>query len=136
MLKHGIAAAAAAVVLCGPALAAGVPAGAGQTVFRDVPVAPGSFPDYGPSHFMLRGGAHARPQAFNYGNGADAAAMYAWYERQLPQRGWHIEQRRRNYPTAGADALVASRRGEAVTIVVTKAGAGSKVSVIKLVSTQ
>jgi hypothetical protein len=136
-VSKGALAAIAACFLCASAAsAAGVAAGPGQTIFADVPVAPGSYPDRTPSPFVLRAGAHAHPQAFNYGDAADAHSIFAWYRRRLPQLGWQVGQVRRNYPTRGADAIVASRKGEAVTIVVTSAPRGSKISVIKLVSTK
>jgi hypothetical protein len=135
-LSKGALAAIAACLLCASVASAAIPAGAGQTIFTDVPVAPGSYPDRTPSPFVLRAGAHAHPQAFNYGDAADAHSIFAWYRRRLPQLGWQVGQVRRNYPTRGADAIVASRKGEAVTIVVTSAPRGSKISVIKLVSTK
>ncbi|MGZ3550800.1 MAG: hypothetical protein ACXVAL_01745 [Vulcanimicrobiaceae bacterium] len=131
------AAALAAVLLSGGiALAAEVPAGTGQVIFNDVPIAPASYPNYEPSHFALRGGPNARPQAFNYGNAAVPNALLVWYAGRLPQLGWHVSQTRRNYPVRGADSVIADRRGEAVTIVIERSASGSKVSIIKLVSTQ
>lgn len=109
-----------------------VPAGAGTTIFGDVPVAPGSFPDYGPRSFGLRGGSDVRPQAFNFASFADSKSMLTWYKRRLSQHGWHIESLRYNYPYPGASAVVGSRRGEAATVVVEPAKFGCRVSLIKL----
>lgn len=101
-------------------------------VFGDVPVAPGSFPDYAPRSFALRGALHVTPQAFNFASYSDARTMLAWYQRQMPQHGWHVDALRSNYPYPGANSLVSSRRGEAATVVVEPARFGCRVSLIKL----
>jgi len=101
-------------------------------VFGDIPVAPGSFPDYQPHSFALRGGTQVRPQAFNFASYTNAGAMVTWYRRQLPAHGWHIDTMHANYPYTGANSLVASRRGEATTVVIEPARFGCRVSIIKL----
>ena len=116
----------------GVALARTAPAPAITMVFGDVPVAPGSFPDYNPHSFALRGSLAVKPQAFNFASYTDARAMVAWYRRQLPAHGWHVDALHANYPYNGANSLVSSRRGEGVTIVIEPARFGSRVSIIKL----
>jgi len=119
-----------------PALTNAAISGNGQTVFTDVPIAPGSFPDYAPSAFALRGGQNSKPQAFNYGIKADRQSVVDWYVHRLPQLGWHVQEVKRNYPAKGVDAIIAERRGEAVTIVVSSVLNESKVNIVKLVSTK
>lgn len=114
------------------AAARAVPGGTVTMVFGDVPIAPGSFPDYKPRSFGLRAGSDVRPQAFNFASYADSKSMLAWYRRQLAQHGWHIESLKPNYPYPGANALVGSRKGEAATVVVEPAKFGCRVSLIKL----
>jgi len=116
----------------GVALARPAPARAVTMVFGDVPVAPGSFPDYNPRSFALRGSLSVKPQAFNFASYTNARAMVAWYRRQMPAHGWHIDALHANYPYTGANSLVSSRRGEAVTIVVEPTRLGCRVSIIKL----
>ncbi len=101
-------------------------------VFGDIPVAPGSFPDYRPRQFALRGTLQVKPQAFNFASYTNANAMLAWYRRQMPAHGWHVQSMHANYPYPGANSLISSRRGEAATIVVEPARFGSRVSIIKL----
>lgn len=119
-----------------------VPAGAlalsgnGQTVYSDVPVAPGSFPDYAPAAFVLKGAPNARPQAFNYGVKADRPSVYRWYLQRLPQLSWHISQTKRDYPHRGVDAIIADRSGEAVTIVLVALRDGTRVNIVKFVSSK
>jgi len=110
--------------------------GNGQTVYNDVPVAPGSFPDYAPFEFALRGGKNSKPQAFNYGIKADRRSVLDWYLRRLPQLGWHLRDAKRDYPRKGIDAIIADRRGEALTIVLSSVLNATKVNVVKLVSTK
>ena len=101
-------------------------------VFGDVPIAPGSFPDYNPRSFALRGSLAVKPQAFNFASYTNAGAMVAWYRRQLPAHGWHVDALHANYPYTGANSLVSSRRGEGVTVVIEPARFGCRVSIIKL----
>lgn len=114
----------------------GVPHGTGTTVFGDVPVTPGIFPDYAPHRFGLRANPNVKPQTFSFATYADAKSVVAWYRAALASRGWHLDQTRVNYPAKGASALVASRSGEAVTVVVEGARDGSRVSIIKLNSSK
>jgi len=102
------------------------------TVFGDIPVAPGSFPDYRPRSFALRGGPQVKPQAFNFASYTSTRAMLSWYQRQMPAHGWHVESVHPNYPYSGANSLVSSRRGEAATIVIEPTRLGCRVSIIKL----
>ena len=101
-------------------------------VFGDIPVAPGSFPDYRPRSFALRGSLQVKPQAFNFASYTNASTMLAWYRRQMPSHGWHVDAVHANYPYTGANSLVSSRRGEGATIVVEPARFGCRVSIIKL----
>lgn len=129
-------AAIAAALLAVPGTANAALSGNGQTVFRDVPVAPGSFPDYTPAEFALRGGANSKPQAFNYAIRADRRSVLEWYQHRLPQLGWHVRETKRDYPRKGIDALIADRRGEAITVVVSSVLNATKVNIVKLVSTK
>ncbi|MBV9271719.1 MAG: hypothetical protein JO165_11525 [Candidatus Eremiobacteraeota bacterium] len=135
LLRVATSALLASLITC-PVVVSAAISGNGQTVFKDVPVAPGSFPDYAPSEFMLKGGANSKPQAFNYGIGADRNSVLDWYLRRLPQLGWHLREARRNYPRKGIDAIIADRPGEAVTIVLSSVLNATKVNVVKLVSTK
>jgi hypothetical protein len=108
--------------------------GNGQVVFDNVPIAPGSFPDNGGSHYILRGSKNATPQTFNYQIAASPHDTMSWYAHRLPQMGWHVTQVHRDYPRRGADAIVAERSGAALTVIVTAGTYGSKVTAIKLTS--
>jgi hypothetical protein len=108
--------------------------GNGQTVFKDVPVAPGGFPDYTPAAFVIKGGPNARPQAFNYAVRSDRPSVYRWYVGRLPQLSWHIQQLKRDYPRRGVDAIIADRAGEAVTIMLLTVRNGTRVNIVKFVS--
>ncbi len=119
-----------------PGLASPVPAGSGSTVFGNVPVAPGSFPDYSKRSFAIRGNPRIRPQAIDFGNPADAPAVLRWYRAHLAQRGWRVTQQRANYPGRGNNALIAVRTGAALTIVVQTLRTGARVTLIKLNSSQ
>lgn len=110
--------------------------GNGQTVYTDVPVAPGSFPDYAPAAFVVKGAPNARPQAFNYGVKADRSSVYRWYMQRLPQLSWHVSQTKRDYPHRGVDAIIADRNGEAVTIMLVALRDGTRVNIVKFVSTK
>jgi hypothetical protein len=111
--------------------------GTGQVVFGDLPVVPGSFPDYGAHRFSLSGSPKVKPQAFNYGTTASPWNVLAWYRMRLPRLGWHIDSIRTNYPAPNDAAIVASRRGEGVTIIVEYGGnGGSRVSLVKLNSSR
>jgi len=143
--KHGLAAVLLICVCAGAAFAAQrtgvlsvpVPHGKGQVVFGDIPVVPGSFPDYGQHRFSLAGNPKVKPQAFNYGSSASPWNVLAWYRYYMPHYGWHIDNIRTNYPAPNDAALLASRRGEAVTVVVEYGGrGGSRVSIVKLNSTR
>lgn len=123
-------------LLAVPGIAGAALSGNGQTIFGDVPVAPGSFPDYAPSQFALRGGANSKPQAFNYAIKADRRSVVDWYERRLPQLGWRVRETKHDYPRKGIDALIADRRGEAITVVVSSVLNATKVNIVKLVSTK
>ena len=101
-------------------------------VFGDIPIAPGSFPDYRPRQFALRGGLQVKPQAFNFASYTNARSMVAWYRRQMPAHGWRVDAVHTNYPYPGASSLVNYRRGEAATIVVEPTAFGCRVSIIKL----
>ncbi|PZR57320.1 MAG: hypothetical protein DLM50_06280 [Candidatus Meridianibacter frigidus] len=72
------------------------------------------------------------PQAFNYGNRADAKSMLVWYRGHLPHYGWHVQQERINYPGPGDRSIIGTRSGQAVTIVIDTTRYGCRVSVIKL----
>jgi hypothetical protein len=126
----------AVVLIAAPVWASAAISGNGQTVFNDVPVAPGSFPDYAPSEFALRGGKNSKPEAFNYGIKADRQSVLDWYLRRLPQLGWHLRDTKRDYPRKGIDAIIADRRGEALTVVLSSVLNATKVNVVKLVSTK
>lgn len=110
--------------------------GSGQTVYTDVPVAPGSFPDYAPAAFVVKGAPDARPQAFNYAVKADRSAVYRWYMQRLPQLSWHVSQTKRDYPRRGIDAIIADRTGEAVTIMLVALRGGTRVNIVKFVSSK
>ncbi len=108
-----------------------MPAGGGQTIFGDVPVVPGSYPDFSPNVLGVKSKAHLRPQIFKYGSTAAPWNVLQWYERRLPSRGWHIDGIRQSYPARGSVAVIATRRGEAVTVVVAQSGDRSVVSIVK-----
>jgi hypothetical protein len=120
------------LALSGLAVARPVPAGAGTTIFGDVPVAPAIFPDYAPHRFGIKGNPNVRPQTFSFATYADPRSVITWYRAHLSRRGWHLAQQRDNYPGPGMSALVANRSGEAVTVIVQGGRGGSRVSIIKL----
>lgn len=134
--RYTIAIATALVLTTSVAFGRPVPAGAGSTVFKDVPVAPGAFPDYGRRAFGIKGNPRVQPQAFNFASYSDGPAMLQWYRAHLPHRGWHIDQSKANYPGPGYHALIASRSGEAVTVIVQNSRGGCRVSIIKLNSSK
>ena len=107
--------------------------GPGQTVFGDLPVTPGSYPDYSPARFALRGNPKVIPQTFNYGTPASPPNVLVWYLKNLRNHGWHIDGVRTNYPGPRDAAVLASRKGESVTVVIEYApDGGSRVSLVKL----
>lgn len=118
-----------------PALASAALSGNGQTVFKDVPVPPGAYPDYARAAFALKGGPHTHPQAFNFGVRASATDVVRWYLQRLPRNGWRVNQVRQTGRKNAARAIVADRTGEAVTVIVIPLGDGTtRVNTIKLVS--
>ena len=133
--KHGLAAVLLVCICAQGAFAANVlvPKGAGQVVFGDLPVTPGSYPDYSPSRFALKGNPKVIPQSFNYGSPASPPNVLVWYLANLRKRGWQIDGVRTNYPAPRDAAIQASRKGESVTVVIEYAAdGGSRVSLIKL----
>ena len=123
-------------IVAAAALGRPVPRGDGNTVFADLPVAPGGFPDYAPHAFGLQGNPRVKPQAFNFGSYADATSMLQWYRVHLKRHGWRIDQTKSNYPGPGMNAVIASRSGEAVTVIVQRSRLGCRVSLIKLNSSK
>ncbi|MBV8245991.1 MAG: hypothetical protein JOZ38_08735 [Candidatus Eremiobacteraeota bacterium] len=109
---------------------------AGNTVFGDVPVAPHAFPDYSPNQFALKGGLNVTPQAFKFGTHDGSDVVLAWYMQHLASFGWRIEERRANYPVNGADAVIATRKGEGLTVIVSPVQGGTSVSLIKLITSK
>ena len=127
----------AGVLVASPdgAFATPVSGGTGTTVFRDVPVAPNSYPDYHPNRFALKAKPTVAPQAFTYGNRADDIALIAWYQRRLPATGWRVREIRRNSPIRGTSAIIANRIGEGVTIILEQLpNRTTRVNIIKLIS--
>ncbi|MBC5829679.1 MAG: hypothetical protein GIW98_05735 [Candidatus Eremiobacteraeota bacterium] len=117
------------------AVAAPVARGGGTVVFRDVPVAPASYPDYRPTRFALKAKRTVAPQAFTYGNRADESALIGWYQGRFPATGWHVREVRRNNPVRGMSSIIADRTGEAVTIIFEQlSNKTTRVNIIKLVS--
>ena len=117
------------------ASASSVIPGAGQVVLKDVPVTPGSFMDFSAIPFALNKKI-SHPQTFNYGVAADVNHVTDWYRRRLVQMGWHLQQTHVNYPGKGDNAVVADRAGEAVTVVMFARRYGTRVELIKLISTK
>ncbi len=104
-------------------------------MFRDVPVAPSSYPDYRPQRFALKAKGTVRPQAFTYGNAADERALIAWYRGRLPAGGWHVRKVSLNNPVPGTSSILADRSGEALTIIFEQlADKTTRVNMIKLTS--
>ncbi|GAC1357668.1 MAG: hypothetical protein NVSMB31_18140 [Vulcanimicrobiaceae bacterium] len=101
-------------------------------MFGDVPVEPGIFPDYQPHPFALHGNPNVKPLVFNFGTYADHLSVLGWYRTHLPQHGWHIDQTRVNYPVRGSNAIIATRTGEGLTVIVEGHRWGTRVSIIKL----
>ena len=118
------------------ALTGGLVFAADNMVFGNVPISPHSFPDYTPNQFALKGGLNVTPQAFKFGTHDGSSSVLQWYVQHLPHDGWHIDQRRANYPINGADTITATRKGEALTVIVQPVRGGSSVSLIKLITSK
>ncbi len=110
-------------------------AGSGQTVFSDVPVAPGSYPASNPHEFAVRSKHRVNTQSFNYGIDASPWNVVGWYRSRLPRGGWHVDSIHPRVPHPGALSIIASRRGEALTIVIEGMSNPTQVTIIKVNST-
>ena len=108
-----------------------MPAGRGQFIFGNVPVVPGSYPDTAPHPFAIKGPPRVKASVFDYGSAAAPWNVLGWYRERLPRNGWRIERVRANTPGPGLVAITATRRGEAVTIVIEPAASGTRISISK-----
>ncbi|GAC1659764.1 MAG: hypothetical protein NVS9B12_13700 [Vulcanimicrobiaceae bacterium] len=106
--------------------------GAGQVVFDDVPVTPGSYPATTPHVYAVKAKTRVHSRSFDYDTGASPWNVLAWYRSRLPKAGWRIEGIRPNFPARGAVSIIANKRGEAVTIVIEGAASPSQVTLVKV----